>query len=121
MKIREYLEKMSTRNNATFIIQKAVKDEHSPFYNDEYKTTPVRHRDEWLQGEGFIDNYIVIKADHPPIDVTGAWNNWYKGGLLRCAMVTTETDLLTHYGENQGRSMIAYYDREVRKQMETKR
>lgn len=120
MKIREYLEKMGPRCDFTFIIQKAVKDEHSPLYHDEYRTTPVRYGTEWLNGEGFIDNYIVIKADHPPIDVTGAWNNWYKSGSLRCAMVTTEADLLTHYGEEQGRDMIAYYEREVRKQMETK-
>lgn len=116
MKIREYLENRSSNTNVTFIIQKAVKDEHSPFYHDEYKTTSVQHPNEWLRGT-FIDNYIVIKADHPPVDVTGAWHNWYKGGHLRCCMVTTEADLLTHYGEKQGRDMIAYYDREVRKQM----
>lgn len=117
MNIREYLEKTGTEN-ATFIIQKCVKDEHSPFYNDEYKTTPVRCHHEWMQADGFIDTHIVIKADHPPVDVTGAWHNWYKKGHLRCAMVTTEADLLTHYGEEQGRRMIAFYEKEVRKQME---
>lgn len=117
MNIREYLEKTGA-TQATFIIKKAVKDEASPFYHDEYKTTPVRYKHEWMQSEGFVDNHIVIKADHPPIDVTGAWHNWYKGGTLRCAMVTTEADLLTHYGEEQGRKMIAYYEREVQAQME---
>ena len=117
MNIREYLEK-TAKPEATFIIQKAVKNENAPGYHNEYKTTPVRHKSEWLRGEGFIDNYIVIKADHPPIDVTGAWHNWHKGGSLGCAMVTTEADLLTHYGEKQGHRMIAYYEREVCKQME---
>lgn len=117
MKIREYIEKVGP-TQATFIIQKAVKDEHSPFYHNEYTTTPVRYQHEWLQHDGFVDTHIVIKADHPPVDVTGAWHNWYKHGHLRCAMVTTEADLLTHYGEEQGRRMIAYYEQEVRKEME---
>ena len=119
MTIREYLERIG-RNNVTFIILHAVKDDNTPFYHSEYKTTPVRHRDEWLQGDGFIDNHIVIMADHPPVDLTGAWHNWYKDGFLRCAVVTTEADLRTMYSEKQALDMIAMYEREVRKHMETK-
>lgn len=118
MTVREYLDKIG-RADVTFIVQKAVKDEASPFYHDEYGTTSVQYSTEWLRGT-FADTHIVIVADHPPVDVTGAWHNWYKSGHLRCAVVTTEADLITHYGEAQGRDMIAMYDREVRKQMRQK-
>lgn len=117
MTIREYLEQIG-RTDVTFIISHAVKDENTPFYHSEYKTAPVRHSNEWLQGDGFIDNHIVINADHPPIDVTGTWLNWYKNGHLQCAVVTTEADLLTLYSEKQARDMIAMYDWEVRKHMQ---
>lgn len=119
MTVREFIVKTGTRCDRTFIVQKSVKDEASPFYHDEYGTTSVQHSNEWLRGT-FVDTHIVIVADHPPVDVTGAWHNWYKSGHLRCAVVTTEADLITHYGEAQGRDMIAMYDREVRKQMRQK-
>lgn len=115
MKLREFLEEAGQNSQYTFVIQKAVKDEGSPFYNSEYTTTPIYTTWEWLRMP-CIDKYIVIKRDHPPIDVTGGWLNWYNKGHLGCCMVTTEQDLLTHYGERQGRDMIAYYDREMRKQ-----
>lgn len=120
MTVREYLAKIGTGHNVTFIVQKAVKDEHSPFYHDEYKTTPIYSPQELLRGYCFVDTNIVINADHPPVDVTGTWSNMYKRGHLRCAMITTEADLMTRYSEVQGRDMIAYYDREVRKQMRQK-
>jgi hypothetical protein len=115
MKLREFLEETGRNSQYTFVIQKTVKDEHSPFYNDEYKTTPIWSTWEWLQGTA-IDKYIVIKRDHPPIDVTGGWLNWYYKGHLGCCMVTTEQDLLLRYGEKQGREMIEYYDRKMREQ-----
>lgn len=114
MTIREYLQKNEFDNSAdvTFIVQRAVKDDGSP-YHSEYRTTSVRTVLEWLEGEEFVDAYIVINADHPPIDVSGTWNNWYKKGLLRCAVVTTEEELLKLYGENQGRDMVDFYKRTV--------
>lgn len=115
MKLREFLEEAGRNGTYTLIVQKAVKDERSPFYHPEYRTTPVYSVWEWLQGTG-IDKYIVIKRDHPPIDPTGAWLNWYNKNSLGCCMVTTEQDLITQYGEKQGREMIEYYDRLVREQ-----
>lgn len=114
MKIREYLEKIEKHTDVTFIIQRSIKDDHAPFYHNEFQTTPIRTNQEWLEGEGFIDNHIVINQDHPPIDVTGTWVNWYMAGRLKCAVVTTEEDLIRHYGEKQGRDMIAYYNRTVK-------
>lgn len=118
MTVREYLNKIG-RADVTFIVQHTVKDKFTPFYHSEYKTTCIQFSTEWLR-EQIADTHIVIVADHPPIDTTGGWHNRYKGGFLRCAMVTTEADLITHYGEAQGRDMIAYYDREVRAQMRQK-
>lgn len=114
MTIREYLQKSQFNvADVTFIVQRAVKDENTPFYHDEYWTTPVRSVREWLEGEGFVDTHIVINADHPPIDVTGTWGNWYKMGRLRCVVVTTEEELIKHYGEKQGKDMVAFYKRTV--------
>ena len=113
MKLREFLETKGKNERYTFIIQKTVKDDATPFYHDEYKTTPIYTTWEWLQGTT-TDKYIVIKADHPPIDVTGNWLNWYNMKDLSCCMITTEQDLLTHYGEKQGKDMIEWYDCKVR-------
>lgn len=114
MTIREYLSKLPKNDQVTFVVQHAVKSEAGPFYENRYSTGPIRGAWEWLEfGESFLDGNLVINADHPPIDVTGLWARNYKNGHLRCAMVTTEADLLTHYGPEQGRRMIAYYERTV--------
>ena len=119
MLVKEYLKIKQIRNrDCTFIVQKAVKDEHTPFYHNEYVGTPIHNISEWERSENFINNYIVIKFEHPPIDSTGTWHNWFKWGHINCAMVTTEKDLITHYGEKQGRDMIKYYDKKVREEME---
>ena len=114
MKLTEWLQNKGKNDTATFIIAKAVKDDSSPFYNFEYRTTPIRTVWEWLEGDTG-EKYIVIKADHPPIDVTGNWINHYKKGNLLCAMVTTEKDMFTKYSEKQAEDMLDYYDKEVRK------
>lgn len=113
MKVKEWLHTKDKNTNVTFIIAKAVKDETSPFYHTEYRTTPIRSVWEWLEGET-AENYIVIKADHPPIDATGSWNDWYLKSHLLCAMIATEQDLITRYGEKQGNEMIEYYDNKLR-------
>lgn len=103
----QWLETLNKNENVTFIIMKAVKDDYSPMYHAEYRTTPIRGVYEWLQSE---DGYIVINRDHPPIDVTGNWEKWYRGGRLKCAIITTEDDLYKMYGDKQGEEMIEYYN-----------
>lgn len=115
MKAKEYLESIG-EGQVTFVITKSVKDKNSPFYHYEYETTPIYSRWEVLRDK-WIDKYIVINANHPPIDITGHWVRAYNKGHLKCAMLTTENDLYTHYSEKQAKSMIAYYDREVREQL----
>lgn len=114
MKLTEWLQNKGKNESATFVIAKAVKDDSSPLYYFEYKTTPIRTVWEWLEGNTG-EEYIVINADHPPIDVTGNWVRHYKNGWLQCAMITTEQDMFTKYSGKQAQDMIEWYDKEVRK------
>lgn len=118
MNAREYLEKQAKNQQITFVIARAVKDEATPFYHYEYRTTPIRAAWEWLREDGsgrrFGDNYLVINADHPPVDITGLWVRNYKAGHLSCAVLTTEADLRTMYSEKQAADMIAYYNKTVK-------
>ena len=117
MKVKEWLESKGENEQATFIITKAVKDDGSSFYHYEYRTTPIFCVWEWLQ-TNTAEKYIVINADHSPIDITNGWVNWYKIGHLHCAIITTEEDLYTEMSKEQAERMITYYDEEVRKQMQ---
>lgn len=114
MTAREYVQKIHPQQ-VTFVIAHSVRYEHAPGYYYEYKTTPIYHTSELLRypADSFIDNHIVINADHPPIDVAGIWTRHYKRGFLCCAMLTTEEDLRTRYSEKQAEDMIAYYKREI--------
>ena len=117
MKVKEWLESKGKSEQATFIIAKSVKDDDSSFYHKEYKTTPIYAVWEWLKCV-FCEKYIVINADHPPVDINGHWVRMYKQGHLQCAILTTEEDLYTEMSEEQAKRMIEYYDKEVRKQMQ---
>lgn len=105
MKVREYLDQFPSAALVTFIKQAA---------GGVYSTAPVRSAWEWLDDDVFCDGYLVINADHAPIDVGGVWGARYRSGHLRCAVITTEAALLEQYGEEQGREMVAYYERTVR-------
>jgi hypothetical protein len=115
MKLKEWLERKDKSQNATFLIARAVKDEHTPYYHDEFRTTPIRSVWEWLDSE-MTDKYIIVCKDHAPIDTTGGgWMNWYKSGRLDCAIITTEKDVFTRYSESQGKEMLEMYDERARK------
>ena len=116
MLLKEWLQTKGKNENATFIVEKAVKDEHTPFYHSEYRTTPIHSVWEWLEGET-SGKFIVVKADHPPIDTTGNWLQWYKAGELHCAMVTSEENLFARYGKEQAKQMIKWYDEKVREEL----
>ena len=106
MKVREYLQDLPENTQVTFI--KRTGDR-------EYKTTPIKAAWEWLRHEQLCDSYLVMNAEHPPIDVTGGgWLNKYSQGSLKCALITAEGDILKLYGEKQGREMIEYYKRTVK-------
>lgn len=117
MTTREYLQKIQARQkyrDVTFIIARAVKDENTPFYHYEFRNTPLRKAEKWLQAEEeFLDEQLVINADHAPIDVTGLWGGLYKRGSISCAMLTTEADLRLLYSEEQAARMAAHYKKTV--------
>lgn len=113
MNAREYLEKMDINSPVTFVIARAVKDEATPFYHYEYRTTPIRSAWDWLSGV-WADQYLVVNDDHPPVDITGHWVKAYQAGRLSCATLTTEADLRTMYSEKQAADMIAYYNKTVK-------
>lgn len=114
MNAREYLDKLNSGREVTFVIARAVKDEASPYYHTEYRTTPIHSAWEWLDGEA-LDDHIVINADHPPMDITGNWVRAYNAGRLSCAVLTTVDDLRKMYpNEAQLQRMIAYYEKTVK-------
>ncbi len=112
MNLNEFLQKASNNSQWTFTIAKAVKDENTPFYHEEYYQTPIRSMSEWIDSS--LKDYIVINPDSCPVDITGIWQNWYNKGHLNCAIITTEKDLYTHYNEEQAKDMIKYYDDKIR-------
>ena len=116
MNIKEYLKELNSTQQVTFVTVKAVKDDYSPFYHNEFYQTPIRNVWEWLDGTWSNDpDYIVVKKDTMPIDITGVWDRWYKSGSLKCCMVMKKSELIKQYGEKQGNDMIKFYEREVSK------
>ena len=113
MNLRFWLLRQKKNEQVTFVVQKAVYDESIKGYTDEYRTTPIRTAGEWLDST-VADKYIVINADHPPIDVTGTWTARYKRGELACCVVTTEDELRKRYpNAEQAQQMIEWYEKTV--------
>ena len=110
MRLKEYLNGLNESDQVTFIIAKAVKDERSPFYHTEYKTTPMKCVWEWSAWEDGHD-YIIANENHPPIDITGTWVNWYNRGDLKCSVIISEETLRTLYKDEQAERMIKFYDK----------
>lgn len=113
MKLRELLEIQDQNQNFTFIIQENEKSGVSSMLRDVYKTTPIRPVWEWLSGT-LPDEYIVLKKEQAPLDVTGTWSNWYENGELKCCIITKPETLIERYGEKQGNDMISFYERTVK-------
>ena len=110
MTLKEFLQQVKN-GEYTFTIARAVKDEETPFYHNEFRQTPIRYIDEWKRMK---KDYIVINPDSCPIDITGVWQNHYKRGFLNCAIITTEEDLCIVYSKEQAKEMIEYYDEKVK-------
>ena len=104
MKVKDYLQQFPEATQVTFIKLNA---------GDKYSTTPVLAGWEWMANDAICD-YLVINADHPPIDISGTRGKQYKDGGLKCAVITTEALLLNQYGEKQGCEMVKHYERTVR-------
>lgn len=113
MNRREYLKQLEETEDVTFVIVKVVKDENTPFYHEEYYQTPIRLVKTWLEATN-NEEYIVVKKDTCPIDITGIWDGWYKRGRLKCCMIMKKSDLFVRYSESQAKDMIAYYERIIK-------
>lgn len=112
MKLNYFLKHFNENESFTFVIAKAVKNEHAPGHHNEFKTTPIRCVWEWMRME-WLDKYIVINPKHPPIDVTGNWVHSYNREWLRCCIITTEFDIKTLYASDQAQRMLKHYDEKV--------
>jgi len=111
----DFLRKHESAFSVTFIIARAVKDEHSPSYSYQYQTTSIRAAWEWLESPGWLEDYIVLNADHPPICIPGFWQYDYKAGRLKCCIIVKPEDLRkTCGGEKQFRDMLDWYERTVK-------
>lgn len=106
--LRSFLAKQEPNKSFTFIKMEARRRVGTPFYEMVYSTTSIGCVYDW-QNSSFIDKYIVVSKDHPPIDVDGGWQSSYKKGSLGCCVITTEQDLLIAYGGEQGQKMIEHY------------
>lgn len=111
MLVKDYLEGMKNEN-VTFTIMKTMKDEDTHLHSEMYYQTPIRTAYEWMEGN--ILDYIVIKKDSCPIDVSGIWDSWYKRGQLKCCIITKEETLRSMYSEKQANNMIEYYRNTVK-------
>lgn len=121
MNVRQYFDllgKDKIFTQATFIIARAVKDNHSPSYHAEYRTTPIYTVEEWLNNAKILD-YIVLNDKQAPIDwLSGApWINWYNGGHLLSLLVIPRDELETLYSQDQARSMEEYIERKIREEV----
>lgn len=122
MKVKEYLELIGKDKNSattlTFVMAKAIKDENAPSYDLYYRNTPIRSIWEWQNSK--VMDYYVLNENHPPIDYTGAWHNWYNNGKghLMCMVVISKEDLELIYGEKQAAEHIAYREEVIRKRVE---
>lgn len=96
MRVLEWLAKhKGSRVDVTFLIVRAVKDDNTPFYHAEYRTTVLQPVREWLKNEHKpLLGAVVLNDNHPAmVWLSGVdWNNIIKRGLARCLLVVPPED-----------------------------
>lgn len=115
MTVGEYLKRMKKYDEVTFIIARAVKDDHTPYYHEEY------HTGSWCSVERVLNNcmadYIILNDRQPAITwLSGVdWNNDLRRGTLkRNFLVISEADFAKLIPSREQRaSLIAYIDRKL--------
>jgi len=109
MNVKDYLQKLYPYKRVTFIITKAVKDDHSPFYHAEYKTTPLQTSIDWLKhnNEPILES-IILNDKQPPITwLSGVdWNVDIKNGFAMCILIVNPSDFALMYKSDEQRKHI---------------
>ena len=113
MKVKDYLQTHEW-NEVSFIIAKAVKNETTPFYHAEYKTSSLLHH--FDNGLGCYDDYVILNDNAMPIDwLSGAsWGNAVRRGWAKCLLIIKWEDLTTLYSEEQAKSLIEFIDKKIK-------
>ena len=112
MKVKDYLQTHEW-SEVSFIIAKAVKDDKTPLFHSEYKTSSLFHHFEDIS---YYDDYLILNDKAMPIDwLSGApWGNEVRRGWAKCLLVINRKDLITLYGEKQANSIIKYIDSKIK-------
>lgn len=112
MKVKDYLQTHEW-NEVSFIVAKAVKDDKTPFFHPEYKTSTLFHHFEDIS---CYDDYLILNDKATPIDwLSGApWGNAVRRGLAKCLLIISRKDLTTLYDEKQANSIIEYIDSKIK-------
>lgn len=114
MRVSEYLNTLDGFQNVTFIKAVARKDEHSPFYHEEYQTTPIRQAYEW-QNSSIADFYILNHKQCPIDWLSGArWKVQFDKGHLKSLLVISKEDIELLYSSKQAAQMIEYIDEVIK-------
>lgn len=112
MKVKDYLQTHEW-SEVSFIIAKAVKDDKTPLFHPEYKTSSLLYN---FENISYYDDYLILNDKAMPLDwLSGAqWGNAVRRGRAKCLLVISRKDLITLYGENQADSMIKYIDSKIK-------
>ena len=117
MRVKEYLSQFDVYTKVTLIVAKAVKDEHTPGYHPEYRTTPINMICEWRPSD--LMDYHILNTKQCPIDwMSGApWANDFKAGRLLSLLIISDEDMKTLYSEQQANELIEYIGNKIKKEM----
>lgn len=113
MKVKQYLEMCNRSDDVTFIKVRTRKDAETPFYHQEYQTTPMLCAEEWLKGRtpGKLLESVILNDKQPPIQwLSGApWDKQFEQGRLKCLLVISEEDFELLYPNKEQRTGTERY------------
>ena len=112
MKVKDYLQTHEW-SEVSFIIAKAVKDDNTPFYHPEYKTSALFHK---FEDMSYYNEYLILNDKAMPLDwLSGSpWGNAVRSGWAKCLLVINWKDLTTLFCEEQANSIIEYIDSKIK-------
>lgn len=113
MRVKDFLTGVAPSTQVTFIKARARKDAHTPFYHEEYQTTPIRRACDW---DGGILDYIILNDSQPPIDwLSGSnWKGQFDKGMLKSLLIVSADDFeLLMPDEKQRKSTIRFIEQKI--------